>query len=108
MTTLPYRATTSTGDVFDIAFPLHEQTVDPVRVQQMVSTVLEAIDRDVMMAGDTSNGDVLQALAMAFAIRAGMIHASSEVTGRLAQDLLASALRAMAAADRSGVAAGHA
>jgi len=41
-THLPYRATTATGERFDISFPLHPNTASPVRVSQMVSAILEA------------------------------------------------------------------
>ena len=63
-THLPYQATTATGERFDISFPLHPNTGPPVRVSQMISAILEALDREVKLKA-TSNGDVLQALAMA-------------------------------------------
>ena len=109
MKKIPYRATTATGDVFDIDFPLHEETVDPVRVSQMVSAVLAALDRDIRLGGgETANGDVLQALAMALAVRAGIIHAPTAATAALARDLLGTALDAVAAAPRSSPTAGNA
>ena len=46
MKTLPYRVETGTGDIFDIEFPLHENTGDPVRVCQLVSQLLTTLDRD--------------------------------------------------------------
>ena len=105
---LPYRATTRTGDVFDIEFPLHRETGDAVRVGQLVSAVLEAIDKDIAVAGETSNGDVLQAIAMTMAIRAGMIHAPHETSENLAKHLLSIALDAMADSTNHGPRAGHA
>lgn len=105
---LPYRARTASGEVFDIEFPLHTETGDAVRVGQLVSLLLEAVDRDIALAGTASNGDVLQAMAMAMAIRASMIHAPQEVTERLAQDLLGDALGAMADADHRPPQTGHA
>ena len=108
MKKLPYRARTATGDIFDIAFPLHDETGDPVRVGQLVSALLEAIDRDIALVGETSNGDVLQAAAMALAVRARMVHAPFEVTEALAVDLTETALRAVAAASRETPQVGHA
>jgi len=105
---LPYRARTATGDSYDIEFPLHGDTVDPVRVSQLVSTVLGAIDRDIGIALDTSNGDVLQAVAMALAIRARMIQAPHATVSQLASDLLSSALDAVANARHEAPRAGHA
>lgn len=108
MKKLPYRARTTTGDSFDIEFPLHGETRDAVRVGQLISAVLEAIDRDIALAGETSNGDVLQAVAMAMAIRARMIHAPDGVTDKLSAQLLRSALDAVAAASRQTPQVGHA
>jgi hypothetical protein len=105
---LPYTATTRTGDVLDIEFPLHNDTVDPVRVGQLVSTLLRAIDRDFDVAGEMSNGDVLQALAMATAIRARMIHAPSQLTEGIAKELLSISLDAVANAEHRGAEAGQA
>ena len=108
MKTLPYKAETSMGEVFEIDFPLHRETGDAVRVSQLISALLDTIDRDIALAGETSNGDVLQALAMATAIRAGMIHAPQPVTHRLSTDLLNSALNAVSVADRKSPQTGNA
>jgi hypothetical protein len=106
--TLPFRAATSSGDVFNIDFPLHSETGDAVRVGQLISAILEAIDRDIAVVGETSNGDVLQAAAMALAVRARMIHAPRRTTERLTAELVAAALQAVAAAQRETPQTGHA
>ena len=108
MKKLPYRARTATGDSFDIEFPLHGETRDPVRVGQILSTVLDAINKDIALAGETSNGDVLQAVAMAMAIRARMIHAPQEGLEALSAQLLWTALTASAEAARHTPQVGHA
>lgn len=108
MKKLPYRAQTRTGDTFDIEFPLHTETGDAVKIGQLVSVVLDAIDKHIAVAGETSNGDVLQAVAMAMAIRARMIHAPHATTENLSKDLLRTALDAVAASARQGPQAGHA
>ena len=105
---LPYRATTRTGDVFEIEFPLHSETGDAVRVGQLISAVLEAIDKDIAVSGEMSNGDVLQAVAMTMAIRAGMIHAPHKTSEGLAKQLLSIALDAMADSTNYGPRVGHA
>lgn len=107
-TRLPYRATTASGERFDISFPLHPQTASPMRVSQMLSALLAALDAEVRLDPGTSNGDVLQALAMALAIRAAMIEAPKELTDRLAIDLVAASLAAMDEADRHSPHFGHA
>jgi hypothetical protein len=98
MKKLPYRARTATGDTFDIEFPLHSETGDPVKVGQLISVLLEAIDSEMTVTGETSNGDVLQAVAMTLAIRGGMIRAPLEPSASLASDLVRTAFDAMAEA----------
>ena len=100
MKMLPYRATTRMGDTFEIEFPLHRDTGDPVRVWQLISDILESIDRSLAIGDTTSNGDVLQAVAMAMAIRARAVHTPPETSARLAIDLLRTALGATADAAR--------
>ena len=92
MKKLPYRAQTATGDTLNIEFPLHAETESPVKVSQLLTAVLETIDKEVAVAGPMANGDVLQALAMAVAIRSRMIHAPSEITSDLAKTVTAYAL----------------
>ena len=94
MKRLPYRAHTTSGDTLDIEFPLHESTEAPVQVSQLLSAILEAIHQEITVTGPVANGDVLQALAMALAVRARMIHASSETTTALASSLISDALKA--------------
>ena len=69
---LPYRVTTATGAVLDIQFPLHEQTVSAVTVCQLLDSVLLTLSGDIALLPNAGNGDVLQALAMALAVRAGI------------------------------------
>ena len=92
--------------MFDIEFPLHNDTVDPVGVGQLVSTLLQAIERDLDVVGEMSNGDVLQALAMATAVRARMIHASQDLTEAIAKELVGIALGAVAEATHHEAKAG--
>ena len=108
MKKLPYLARTRTGETFHIEFPLHPETGDAVRVGQLVSLLLETIDRDIAIAGEASNGDVLQAIAMALSIRARMIHASRETTRCLSVRLLETAHEAVADAPRQSGQFGHA
>ena len=108
ITHLPFTATTASGERFEISFPLHPHTASPVRVSQIVSAVLEAVDREVSVSPTTANGDILQAVAMALAIRASMIEAPKEMTDRLAIDVVKTSLTAMNDADRDYVHVGHA
>lgn len=105
---LPYRAVTAHGDVLDIPFRLHPDTGSSMRVNQLLDALLQCLDREIGVLGETSNGDVLQALCMATAIRAGIVHAPRETTDRLARSLLDSALESVAAADRRDAPSGRA
>ena len=91
---LPYQAKTATGDTFDIQFPLHSDTGDPIKVEQLISVMLKTIDDEIAVTGPTSNGDVLQAVAMTLAIRSGMIHSPLESSSALTHDLVETALQA--------------
>ena len=100
MRPLPYRVETATGDTLNITFPLHSDTASPVRVNQLLTAILDAIDQDIKVCGETGNGDVLQAAAMALAVRARMIHAPTNVTAELSSQLLEEALNAASKAER--------
>ena len=105
---LPYTVNTATGDRFDVEFPLHPDTGSAVRVSQLVSVLLETVERDLSVAGETSNGDVLQAMAMALAVRARIIHAPPAASGALARELVDSSLGAMTRSERQRPPTGHA
>lgn len=108
MKRLPYRATTGTEDIFDIDFPLDPHTSDAVHLHQLLSDLLLATDRAVSRANPMSNGDVLQAMAMALAVRTRMIHAPAETRGNLAVRLVCRAIDAAEGASRQAPQAGHA
>ncbi len=104
---IPYTANTATGDQFDILFPLHEQTEDPVKVHQMLTAILQTVDEQIKVLGVTSNGDVLQAAAMALSVRARIINAPTETLESIVNDLVKSNFRACIDAPRKSPAAGH-
>lgn len=89
---IPYRATTSTGNAFDFEFPLHAETGSAVTVANLLSAVLEALDREIRHAGQVGNGDVLQALAMALAVRTRILPGDPAMLDGLVNELVQSAL----------------
>lgn len=95
---LPYRVETATGETLDFTFPLHPDTGSAVVVSQLLSALLKVLDTELKLHGNVSNGDVLQAASMALAVRVRMIHAPTEQTAPLAEQLLAGALEAAAEA----------
>lgn len=108
MRPLPYRVETATGDTLDITFPLHEETASAMRVNQLLSAVMEAVDKDIQICGETANGDVLQALAMAVAVRARMINAPADITADLARILVERSTAAASEAERAQPESGNA
>ena len=107
MTHLPYTVHTDTQDTFDIEFPLSEHTEDSVRVHQLLTTVLNSIANDLKIVGTVSNGDILQALSMALAVRTRMVYAPEQTMRTIVADLTESALAASYAAKRESGPAGH-
>lgn len=104
---LPYRVTTTSGAVIDIRFPLHAQTVSAVTVSQLLDSVLQTLSREIALAPNVGNGDVLQALAMALAVRTGIIYAPFDFVAGETRALLAMALEAVSQGEASGPQAGH-
>lgn len=89
---LPYRATTATGNQFDFEFELHPETASAVQVANVLGEVLGAVDREIKLQGQIGNGDVLQALCMAVAVRARMLGGNAETIDTLSRELLNTAL----------------
>ncbi|MGA7982659.1 MAG: hypothetical protein WCA32_20860 [Chromatiaceae bacterium] len=100
MNALPYTAVTSTGEAFDIRFPLHPQTGSEEAVAGMLTSVLDALTRTLADRSDVTDGDVLQALAMALAIRARMVDAKPSASMRLMHELVDGAFAATLDATR--------
>lgn len=85
---LDYTAVTSGGRALDIRFPLHPETQAHSHVSDMLSNTLDAINAEVQGGQEISDGDVLQALAMALAVRARMIDAPPATCLRLMHELV--------------------
>jgi hypothetical protein len=94
MAHLPFTAVTRSGTAYDVQFPLHPQTVSEQDVQELLSTVLDAVSARVEGAR-VSDGDVLQALVMVLAIRMRMVDAPLETCGRLVDELLERSIAAV-------------
>ncbi|WP_119169098.1 hypothetical protein [Algihabitans albus] len=92
--TLAYSATTRSGETLRFDFPLHAQTVSEADVAQMVSAILEGLTRSIGSRTDVSDGDVLQAVAMAMAVRAEMVKAPRGAAQSLSRHLIETAMSA--------------
>ncbi|TCS71711.1 hypothetical protein EDC61_10854 [Sulfuritortus calidifontis] len=95
---LSFTAISASGQAYDIDFPLHPQTRSAQAVSDLLGAVLDAISRRAQDGRDLSDGDVLQALAMALAIRARMVGGSAESAAALVSELCDSAFTAAYAA----------
>ena len=104
---LPYRATTASGNQFEFEFPLHPETGSAVNVSNLLSLVLATLDREVRQVGPVSNGDILQALAMALAVRTRILPGNPDQLGALAAGLVRDALEAPASAAAGNVPPGE-
>lgn len=93
-TSLAYTATTASGVQLQFDFPLHELTGSGTQVASLLNEVLIALDGQIRKAGDVSDGDVLQALAMALAVRTRMVEESAGSVHRLSAELVETALAA--------------
>ena len=107
MVYLPFTGHTDTHDTFDFQFPLSEHTEDSVRVHQILTTVLNSIAHDLKIVGAVSNGDILQALSMALAVRTRMVYAPEQTMRAIIAELTDSALAASYATKRESDPAGH-
>lgn len=107
MPSIPYAITTDTAEKFEFSFPLHPSTGSAIRVHQLLEMLIEQLSREVRQI-ETANGDVLQALAMAIAVRSRMIGAAPAVTGQLAAELVETALAAADEAESWQPPSGHA
>jgi hypothetical protein len=104
---LPYDVITATGEKIAFEFPLHAETRSAMRVSQLLGSVRGMVDRELKVLGNTANGDVMQALAMALAVRTAMLHAPYTIGQQLATELTATALTAPGTCERNEGAVGH-
>ncbi|MFN4263733.1 MAG: hypothetical protein ACK4IT_09040 [Thioalkalivibrionaceae bacterium] len=95
MDRLPYHHRTAAGETRDFEFHLHPETGSAMRVHQLLSRLVEVVDHEVALLGETSNGDVLQALAMALAVRTDMVPAAESLKYQLARELVEAALESL-------------
>jgi urease alpha subunit len=89
---LPYRAMTTSGNQFDFEFDLHPDTASAVNVSNLLTAVLTTLDGEIKQIGGIGNGDILQALAMALAVRTRILAGSNATLHGLSVDLLSTAL----------------
>lgn len=92
---LQFVALTSAGQGYEIEFDLHPETRSPQAVSDLLTELLATISRHVGSHAAVSDGDILQALAMATAIRGRMLDARSETVVGLTRSLSDAAWQAV-------------
>jgi hypothetical protein len=85
--TLPFTATTTAGEVLEFQLPLHPHTSSADHLGTLVQAILECVSQVVEGPQDMSDGDVLQALTLALAVRLRVAGMGSETARRLVEDL---------------------
>ena len=63
------------GGARQISFPLHEHTVNARHVGALLEALLDSITKEINAHQNVSDGDVLQAVCMALAIRMHLVEA---------------------------------
>jgi len=74
---LPFTAV-HPGGAREINFPLHEHTVNADHVSAMLEALLESISEGIQLRRNVSDGDVLQAMCIALAIRMHLVEAAPD------------------------------
>jgi hypothetical protein len=107
--TLPYRAVTTSGAVIECDFALHPETTSVTDIADMIGKVLGALDQRIegRPGRPVANGDVLQALAIALALRAEMLPATHALKTDLVTDVVLRAMGSSKAARYSRSPVGH-
>ena len=94
MKRLQFTALTSSGQAYDIEFPLHPQTRSAEAVSTMLTALLETLSQQVETRADVSDGDVFQALAMTLAVRSRMVDVEPKESLELIEQFVTQAHRA--------------
>lgn len=92
---LPFTAL-QTGGAREINFPLLEHTANVGHVGAMLESLLDSISREIQLRRSVSDGDVLQAMCMALALRMHMVEAAPEAVRAMVASALELADQAVA------------
>ena len=92
-TKLPYSVTTSTLTKINFLFELSKDTKSPISVHQLLNLILTNINKETKII-NLSNGDIIQALAMALAVRMKMISADEKIVEKIVIDCISKAINA--------------
>ena len=91
--TLAFTATTVNGEVLEFNLPLHPHTHNAAQVGTLIEAVLETVSQTVEGAERFSDGDVLQALTLAMAVRLKVAGMPADTARQLVETLASFALQ---------------
>ena len=91
--TFTFTATTSSGRVVEFELPLHPETSSSEHVGSLLEGVLDAVSTLIENCDGASDGDVLQALSLAIAVRLGVGGISDHTAEQLLEELVVLARR---------------
>jgi hypothetical protein len=91
--TLAFTATTANGEVLEFNLPLHPHTHSPEQVGTLIEAILETVSQRVEGAERFSDGDVLQALTLALAVRLKVADMPTDTARQLVEALANFALQ---------------
>ena len=106
-TKLPYSITTDTLTKINFLFELSKDTKSPITVHQLLDLILLKITQETKI-NEISNGDVIQALSMALAVRMRMITADKDVLESIVVESVSKALESAKRAEKKVMSSGNA
>lgn len=89
---LPFSTRTSSGERRQFQLRLHRHTRSVAHVGMLVETMLASVSEIVEREADVSDGDVLQALTLAAAVRLDVAGVPTDTAKTLMQELISLAL----------------
>ncbi len=105
-TKLPYSVTTATLTKINFLFELSEDTNSAISVHQLLDLILKNINQETKITS-LSNGDVIQSLAMALAVRMKMVNADEKIIEKIVIDCISKAINAAKKAEVNSHVSGH-
>ncbi|MBF95626.1 MAG: hypothetical protein CFH34_00061 [Alphaproteobacteria bacterium MarineAlpha9_Bin4] len=106
-TKIPYSITTETLTKINFLFELSKDTRSPLTVHQLLDLILLRISQETKIS-EITNGDVLQALSMALAVRMKMVSADTAIVEKIVLESVLKALNAAKKAESITISPGNA
>ena len=88
-----FTATTQSGRMMSFELPLHAQTASSENVARLLEGLLDALSDLIERSQGVSDGDVLQGLSLAMAVRLGVGGVMPQTAERLLEELSALAVQ---------------